>query len=351
MFSLFFFFLLYIESIYSIDNGYTSPAMGYSTRYDLSAMGGLMNELDIKATAHALIKSGLAQKGYTIIQIDEGWIIGRSEITTNLIADPVRFPSGMQQLSQYIHSQCFMNNNGQNECLQLGLYSSRGTCQCNGPYYNGTIYPGSYNYYQHDINYMINECDANYIKFDSCCSSQNHSIAFQEYAEIRDLANNTNRKSFYSLCGSNRWYAPNGSSLGNSFRIQRDANYWNDIVDVIKTMASLANYTQIGGYCDGDILQSTTSYGQLTELQSRAQFAMYTLFTTPIMLGMRINNLTEWDLDTYGNTEAIDILLDLGRNKNNMYYLGGNVLFSDNNFTENSGIFIYGKALSDGGWG
>lgn len=63
-----------------------------------------INEDIIKAQADAMVSSGLRDVGYSFINIDDGFYGGRDE-EGNLLAHPVRFPSGMNSLAQYIHSK------------------------------------------------------------------------------------------------------------------------------------------------------------------------------------------------------------------------------------------------------
>ena len=56
-------------------------------------------------------------------------------------------------------------------------------------------------------------------KEDSCNAPGDHLVAFAEYGKMRDALNATGRHIYFSLCGWNSWYAPQGKSLGNSWRI------------------------------------------------------------------------------------------------------------------------------------
>lgn len=42
--------------------------------------------------------------GYQYINIDDGWSSGRADDGT-LLADPVRFPSGIKDIADYVHSK------------------------------------------------------------------------------------------------------------------------------------------------------------------------------------------------------------------------------------------------------
>ena len=51
--------------------------------------------------ADALVSSGMAKAGYNYIFIDDGWQGGRDN-KNNMIADRVKFPSGIKALSKYM---------------------------------------------------------------------------------------------------------------------------------------------------------------------------------------------------------------------------------------------------------
>ena len=85
---------------------------------------------------------------------------------------------------------------------------------------------------------------------DSCNASPNHEIAFHEYGLMRDALNKTGRHIYFSLCGWNAWYAPEGWSLGNSWRIAGDCNGWDSIYNAIRTNEGLAKYARPGGWND-----------------------------------------------------------------------------------------------------
>ena len=60
-----------------------------------------INEKDLKEMAGAMVSSGMAKAGYNYIFIDDGWQGGRDN-KNNMLADPVKFPSGIKALAKYI---------------------------------------------------------------------------------------------------------------------------------------------------------------------------------------------------------------------------------------------------------
>eukprot|EP01113_Clastostelium_recurvatum_P031253 TRINITY_DN3884_c0_g1_i1.p1 TRINITY_DN3884_c0_g1~~TRINITY_DN3884_c0_g1_i1.p1 ORF type:complete len:416 (-),score=85.02 TRINITY_DN3884_c0_g1_i1:74-1321(-) len=324
--------------VIGLDNGLgLTPQMGYSTWNDCSSN---ITEARVKFMADAMVSTGLARLGYEYVNVDEGWLKGR-DADGNMVADPVRFPSGMKALGDYIHSKG----------LRYGLYTSRGSCQCSTSQYQG---PGSQGYEAQDAKMMV-AWGADYIKEDSCCGSQVHDDAFSQYGKFRDALNATGKPVFFALCGWNSWYAPVGWTLGNSWRISGDGQNWAALTNAINIMANLTQYSRPGGWNDPDMLIGTGvgSYGPdrggwyQTDLQSRSQFSMWCVFPAPLVISANIMAVSGYAFETWSNSEAIAIQKDAGRFPEFPYAgfrLAGGVLGQD------SGTNIWGRALSDGGF-
>jgi alpha-galactosidase len=91
-----------------------------------------VNEDLVREMADAMVSSGMRDAGYEYVVIDDCWQTGRAPDGT-IVADPVRFPSGMAALAAYVHARG----------LKLGLYTDAGHYTCQGR-------PGSYGYEQQD---------------------------------------------------------------------------------------------------------------------------------------------------------------------------------------------------------
>ncbi len=88
-------------------------------------------------TAKAFIDLGLKDLGYVYFNIDDCWSLKNQNSTGYLVADPTKFPKGMDGRAKEIHSMG----------LKLGLYGDAGTLTCAG-------YPGSYSYEQKDADVL-----------------------------------------------------------------------------------------------------------------------------------------------------------------------------------------------------
>lgn len=104
---------------------------------------------------------------------------------------------------------------------------------------------------------------------------------------MRDGLNATNRSIFFSLCGWETWYAPEGAKLANSWRIGPDDGNWRNIVKNIDLMSQVAQYAGPDkGWNDPCLLVSADWTGKhlITELQTRAQFSMWSVMAVRAVL-------------------------------------------------------------------
>jgi hypothetical protein len=190
----------------ALDNGFTTPALGWSSWY-AAPHGSQVTDAFVRASAQALVKSGLAKKGYRYVNVDEGWLKGRSP-NGSIYEDLEKFPQGMKGLGDWVRSQSV--GAGSEEKLVYGLYSCRGTCQCGTGLYHAV---GSNGHEAADTQWMI-DAGARWLKIDSCCGSQNHSVAFSDYSKFRDAMNKSGEQVWFNLCGWRDWYASSRGSPG-----------------------------------------------------------------------------------------------------------------------------------------
>src|SRR5438132_575902 len=96
----------------------TPPSMGWNS-WNAFACNGLDESL-VRQTADAMVSSGLLAAGYNTLTLDDCWSAVSRDSTGNLTNDPVKFPSGMKAIGDYIHAQG----------LRYGIYASIGTSTC-----------------------------------------------------------------------------------------------------------------------------------------------------------------------------------------------------------------------------
>eukprot|EP01048_Picozoa_sp_COSAG05_P018356 COSAG05_NODE_2670_length_2780_cov_1.848191_2_plen_136_part_00 len=109
-------------SVRALDNGLgVRPQMGYNSWYDLMC-SDQMNEHTIRATADALVTTGLAGRGFEYVNLDDCFIRSRSSAGV-LQPDPVTFPSGMRALGDFIHNVSICKNKTAPHNMSICNYS------------------------------------------------------------------------------------------------------------------------------------------------------------------------------------------------------------------------------------
>ena len=159
-------------------------------------------------------------------------------------ANEERFPSGMKNLADYIHSKG----------LFFGIYSSAGfkTCQA---------YPASLGLEEMDI-LTFTDWGVDYLKYDNCYtdhgSPQSRYLAMSTAIQTVSEAKGVNRM-YYSLC---EWGRENpatwASKIGaNSWRISADIrDSWSSVVTRADIAAPLWRYSSpSAGWNDPDMLE------------------------------------------------------------------------------------------------
>ncbi len=199
-----------------------------------------ISETLIKETADSLVSSGLAGLGYKYVNLDDCWQSNeRDSITGRVLPDPVRFPSGLKALGDYIHSKG----------LKFGIYSSAGfqTCQA---------FPASLGVEEVDADAYA-EWGVDYLKYDNCY--QDHGSPQKRFTPMSKALDATGRPMFYSLCEWGRenpaaWASELG---GNSWRVTPDIkDEWGSVISRAAITASLWRYAGPSlGWNDPDMLE------------------------------------------------------------------------------------------------
>ena len=81
-----------------------------------------ISETIIKGVADEMASGGFRDAGYEYVAVDDAWSSGRDPVTHELLADPVKFPSGIKALADYVHARG----------LLLGMYGDVGSLTCGG---------------------------------------------------------------------------------------------------------------------------------------------------------------------------------------------------------------------------
>ncbi len=280
-----------------------TPPMGWNSWNKFLCDG--INEKVVQQAADAMLLSGMKDAGYQYIVIDDCWQVSRDS-AGNIQADPVKFPSGIKALADYIHGKG----------LKFGIYTCAGTKTCAGR-------PSSLGYeFQDTRQYAAWGVD--YLKEDWCNTGTQN--AQSSYTLMRDAIYKAGRPMISSLCEwglSKPWLW--ASDVGHLWRTTGDIqNNWNipdakdgkvwggGVLLNLDMQKNLEQYAGPGHWNDPDMLE--VGNGILTVEEERAHFSLWCMLAAPLMAGNAINTMNLVTKSILINKEAIAIDQDaLGR--------------------------------------
>ncbi|MGA7723470.1 MAG: glycoside hydrolase family 27 protein [Ignavibacteriaceae bacterium] len=272
-----------------------TPPMGWNT---YNTFAGNYNEQILRDMADKLVSSGMKDAGYIYIIIDDNWTATRDSLGF-LTVDKGRFPSGMQAVSDYIHSKG----------LKLGLYSDVGYKTCGG-------FIASRGHEFQDA-LMCARWGCDYLKYDWCNSDGINAIG--AYTTMRDAIFAAKRPMVFSMCewGNNKpweWAA----SVGHLWRTTGDITACFDCIDthggkynslgvmqILDLQEGLRKFAGPGHWNDPDMLE--VGNGTLTLTESRAHFSLWAMIAAPLISGNDLRNMSKDVLDILTNKEVIAI--------------------------------------------
>jgi len=248
-----------------------------------------INETLIRATALAMVKTGLKAAGYNYVNMDDCWAYSRT--SQGIIQpDPTAFPSGIKALASYVHSLG----------LKFGLYSDAGTKTCAGR-------PGSLGYETNDANTYAS-WGVDYLKYDNC--NNNNIPPETRYPVMRDALNKTGSPIFYSLC---EWGQDDpatwAAEVGNSWRTTGDiGDDWTSMLSNLDANNKVSAFAAPGGWNDPDMLE--VGNGGMTNTEYISHFSLWALVKAPLIIGCDVTSISAQTLSILTNPEVIAVNQD-----------------------------------------
>lgn len=274
--------------------------------------------------ATRMAEDGFKDVGYKYVSIDDCWMSHNRTADGQLQPDPSRFPSGMKALADFIHSKG----------LKLGIYADYGTKTCAG-------YPGTIDHIQQDMDTFAG-WGVDYLKLDGCYSDPDKMDT--GYPMVTKALNNTGRPIVFSCS----WPAyQSAKKTPNYTWIAENCNLWrnyDDIQDSWQSVTSIVKWygdhqdemipvAGPGNWNDPDML--IIGDFSLSFEQSKAQFALWSVMASPLIMSTDLRNIAPWAKEILQNGDVIAVNQDkLGR-------MGRRVLLDGNQE-------IWARPLSDG---
>jgi hypothetical protein len=334
-----------------------TPPMGWSS---WNAFGTDIDEAKILGSAQKIIDTGLAQKGYRYVNIDDGWALRRDVASGRLVIRPDRFPSaGAGPASSFRPFTDKLHALG----LKAGIYSDLGRNTCSQAYSGerrdlpqGSVPErevGLYGHVDQDIALYFADWGFDFIKVDGCglraygadspkvrsgefralaptldldtLGRSNIPAVQAEFAQIgAALARNKPDGDFLlSLC---IWGAADvrawGKDFGNISRTSDDiAPSWGRLLTNYDSVARRELYAHPGSWNDPDMLyigKGDFDADHLTE--ARSHFALWAILNAPLMIGTDLTQTPQALMDVFGNADIIALNQDPAGNQAVMTY-------------------------------
>jgi alpha-galactosidase len=275
------------------------PPMGWNSwnAYQLQ-----IDERKIRSMADAMIARGMKDAGYEYVVVDAGWKAKSRDAEGRLVADPIRFPSGIKMLSEYVHGKG----------LRFGIYTDAGAEDCD----SGA--PGSKDHEEIDARTFA-EWGVDYIKEDWCHSEGLD--ARTVYSRMSRAIQATGRPMILSLCewGDNKPWQWAGE-VGNLWRTtgdgkdcwdcgaetaSRPGGYPRGWTLILDAQVGLEKYAGPGHWNDPDLL--LVGLPGLTVEEARAQFSLWAILAAPLMASCDLSAMPPAIAGILKNKEVIAI--------------------------------------------
>ena len=313
------------------DHAYLAPTppMGWNS-WNIFAKD--IDEARIKAAADSMVSSGMRDAGYQYLVLDDAWMAPERDEKGALQADPVKFPKGMKDIGDYIHSKG----------LKFGIYEDRAyrTCQS---------LPGSFGHEQIDMATFA-AWGVDYIKMDSCSAEGNGRLSSEDYAIYRQYIEETGRPVVLSISDfGNAAWVWGGKETSQLWRTGWDIRSWMDSVYACGDCSGgshrshpafngLWQFAGPGYWNDPDMLQVGNLKIEDEKVRAsanKAHFGLWCMLAAPLMAGNDLPKMTDTVRDILTAPEVIAV------NQDERGVQGYKVFIDDK-------LEVYNKPLTDG---
>ena len=274
------------------------PPLGWNS---WNTFGKDIDEKLILETTDAFIEKGYKDAGYEYIVIDDCWSLKERDENGRLVPDPKKFPHGMKYIADYIHSKG----------LKFGMYSCAGVMTCGG-------YPSSHGYEYIDAKTFA-EWEIDYLKYDFCYFPRSADCK-NAYLSMSMALRSCGREILFAACNwgmeeSWKWMRSVGAHIYRSTGDIQD-NY-NSFKDIMFSQEENFSMSAPGCYNDIDML-IVGMYGKglvgikdgCTDDEYKLHFALWCMYSAPLMMGGDIRNVNEFSEKLMLNKELLQINQD-----------------------------------------
>jgi alpha-galactosidase len=294
-----------------------TPPMGWNS---WNCFGPAVTEEKVKAAADAMVRSGLANHGWTYINVDDCWQAG-VQTNTAPILPPTRDAAGMILSNPLFPDMKAMADHIHRLGLKAGLYSSPGPETCGG-------FAGSYRHEKQDARQYA-AWGFDYLKYDWCSYKKiyakqdgNQGLAGLQrpYRIMRAALAKTDRDIVFSFCqyGMGDVWKWGEAAGGNTWRTTDDIDdSWGAMVRNSNRQIGLGRYAGPGHWNDPDMLVvGGVGWGadqhpsRLTPDEQYFHISLWALQGAPLLIGCDLTKLDPFTLGLLTNDEVIEVSQD-----------------------------------------
>ena len=261
-----------------------------------------VNQDRVMASAKALIDRGLADYGYSYINVDDSWEADHRDANGYLLANG-KFPD-MKGLGDWLHERG----------LKFGIYSSPGDLTCGR-------YIGSLGYERQDAE-TWNSWGVDYLKYDWCgyattldtLRDQSMAAYAKPYMLMEEHLRRQPRDIYYSLCQygmADVWHW--GPAVdANSWRTTGDIeDTWESMMDIADLQTDLYPYAAPGHWNDPDMLVvGRVGWGgklrdsRLTADEQYTHISLWSLLASNMLIGCALDQIDDFTFSLLCNNEV-----------------------------------------------
>lgn len=278
-------FLTSTLALVSQDKLAATPPMGWNS---WNHFADRVDDATIRATADALVSTGLRDAGYIYLNIDDTWAGKRD--ASGVMHPNEKFPD-MKALADYVHSKG----------LKLGIYSGPGPKTCAG-------YEGSLGHEEQDAQTYA-QWGIDYLKYDWCQQPpQRVEDMKNAYMKMHDALVKTGRPIVLSLCqyGWHKVWEWGPSVGGNLWRTTGDiTDRYNSMAEIGFNQNGLETFAGPGHWNDPDMLE--VGNGGMNEDEYRTHFSLWAMLAAPLIMGNDLTRMTPYTIEILTNREVIAV--------------------------------------------
>ena len=296
-----------------------TPPMGWSTWYMARTA---ISDAMVRAQADAMVASGMAQHGYSYINIDDGWNI-KPGSTDPVLGGPARDEKGNLRSNKNFPDMKAMCDYVHGKGLKIGIYIGPGPLTCAG-------FEASLGHEEQDARQFA-AWGFDFLKYDLCSYRKlikdQQSVEEQKkpYQIMNQALLKLDRDFVYNLCQYGlgdvwKW----GREVGGHFWRTADdvggrasKSLWEAMSRFGFNQAGMEKYAGPGGWNDPDniLIGQIMRQGKLvaTPLTPNEQYtwmSLWSLMDSPLVFGGDMTKLDDFTLNVLNNHEVIDVNQD-----------------------------------------